>query len=116
MDKLVKNIKRVRGDTWGAFKEAISIPGYKYYVPPPEIKYRYPAPGSCALEESDHPNLYKNDWKTPFRHSDYNISKVEIRLRDDDPAQAENYVNRYANFEEGHHMHGRGQEGLIDSS
>lgn len=108
MDKLVKNIKRVRGDTWGAFKEAISIPGYKYYVPPPEIKYRYPAPGSCALEESDHPNLYKNDWKTPFRHSDYNISKVEIRLRDDDPAQAENYVNRYANFEEGHHMHGRG--------
>jgi hypothetical protein len=51
----------------------LSITGYKYYVPPPEVKYRYPAPGSCALDVDDHPNLYKNNWKTPFRQSDYNV-------------------------------------------
>jgi len=31
---------------WNAFREAVNIPGYEYYKPPPEIKYRYPAPGS----------------------------------------------------------------------
>lgn len=107
VDKIVKNIKRVRADAWGAFKESISIPGYKYYVPPPEVKYRYPAPGSCAMDETDHPNLYKNDWRTPFRHSEHNIRKIEQTLRDDDPAQAENYISRFPEFPEGHHRHGQ---------
>lgn len=73
VDKFVRHVKRGRAEVWDSFKSAISITGYKYYVPPPEVKYRYPAPGSCALDETDHPNLYKNNWKTPFRHSDYNI-------------------------------------------
>lgn len=47
--------------------------GHKYYDIPKEIKYRYPAPGSCPLDVEDHPNLYKKHWKTPFRHSPYNI-------------------------------------------
>jgi len=73
VDRIVKTVKKGRADVWEAFKKSISITGYKYYVPPPEVKYRYPAPGSCALDVDDHPNLYKNNWKTPFRQSDYNI-------------------------------------------
>lgn len=67
VDRIVKTVKKGRADAWDAFKKALSITGYKYYVPPAEVKYRYPAPGSCALDVEDHPNLYKNNWKTPFR-------------------------------------------------
>jgi hypothetical protein len=49
------------------------VKGYNYYKPPPEIKYRYPAPGSAPHDEVDHPNLYKKHWKTPYRESPYNI-------------------------------------------
>lgn len=61
---------------------------------PEGIKYRYPAPGSCPLDVMDNPNLYKNDWKVPFRNSDYNIQKVEWSYDDDDLRQAENYVSK----------------------
>jgi len=84
-NKLVTAVKKSRADAWGAFKSAISIKGYKYYEMPEAVAYRYPAPGSCALDETDHPNLYKNDWKTPFRTSEYNIRPIEQTLRDDDP-------------------------------
>jgi len=85
VDRIIKTVKKSRADAWDAFKRSISITGYKYYVPPPEVKYRFPAPGSCALDQDDHPNLYKNDWKTPFRQSDYNIQKIELIYDDDDP-------------------------------
>jgi len=49
------------------------VKGYNYYKPPPEIKYRYPAPGSAPHDQNDHPNLYKAHWKTPYRESPYNI-------------------------------------------
>lgn len=85
MDKVVNTVKKTRADMWGAFKAGLSIKGYKYYEPPSQIKYRYPAPGSCSLDHLDHPNLYKNDWKTPFRQSDYNIQKIELVYDDEDP-------------------------------
>jgi hypothetical protein len=92
VDRVIKAVKKGRGDMWDAFKKSISITGYKYYEPPEGIKYRFPAPGSCSLDVKDHPHLYKNDWKTPFRASDYNISKKEWAYEDEDPRQALNYV------------------------
>ena len=100
MDKLIKRAKGVRANAWDAFKEGLKIPGYKYYQPPPEVKYRFPAPGSCAMDEHDHPNLYKNDWKTPFRHSDYNTTKIEMKYDDEDPRQAENFISKLPSFDE----------------
>lgn len=93
MDKVVNAVKRSRADMWGTFIKSLQITGYRYYEPPAEIKYRYPAPGSAPLDYEDHHNLYKNDWKTPFRTSEYNIQAIEQTLRDDDPLQAENYVS-----------------------
>lgn len=73
-DKVVGIVKKGRAEAWSAFKKGISITGYKYYQPPSAYKFRFPSPGSCQLDWADHPNLYKNDWKTPFRQSEYNIS------------------------------------------
>jgi len=80
MDKVVAKVKQTRHNWWEAFKLSLKIRGYEYYKPPPEIKYRYPAPGSCALTPEDRPNLYKKHWKTPFRESPYNIQIKEKRL------------------------------------
>ena len=85
MSKLVKSIKRVRADQWQSFKDTISIKGYKYYVPPPEIKYRYPAPGSCAITEEDRPHMFKDDWKEAYRTSIYNVRPIELKYPSDDP-------------------------------
>lgn len=74
----------------------MNIRGYNYYKPPPELKYRYPAPGSCAHDEEDHPNLYKKHWKTPYRESPYNIQKKEKKV-----TMAENdelYVSGFPEF------------------
>jgi len=83
VDRVVHATKKAQKDMWGAFKAGLAIKGYAYYEPPAEIKYRYPAPGSCSLDVKDHPNLYKNDWKVPYRNSDYYISKVEWAEDDD---------------------------------
>lgn len=40
---------------------------------PKELKFRYPAPGSCPRNEADRPHLFKKDWKTSFKDSHYNI-------------------------------------------
>ena len=92
-DKIAKAANRARFDMWQSFKNGLKIKGYEYYEPPQELTYRYPAPGSCPLDELDHPNLYKNDWKTPFRTSEYNISKIEQVYDDEDPRQATSYVS-----------------------
>lgn len=84
-DKIVNAVKKSRADMWGAFKKGIRITGYQYYTPPTEVKYRYPAPGSCPLDKDSHPHMYKLDWKTPFRVSEYNIRTQELRYDDDDP-------------------------------
>ena len=51
----------------------INLKGYNYYKPPPELKYRYPAPGSHAIDRESYPNVFKKHWKTPYRESPYNI-------------------------------------------
>lgn len=56
---------------------ARGVKGHEYYKIPSEIRYRYPAPGSCPLDETDHPNLFKKHWKTPFRDSPFNIRSKE---------------------------------------
>lgn len=101
---------------WGAFKKGISITGYRYYKPHDEVKYRYPAPGSCALDNVDHTHMYKLDWKTPFRQSEYNIRAIELRYDDDDPRQATNYVAKIPAFDGSHSRHGAYEQAALDSA
>lgn len=80
MDKIAGKINQTRLNWWEALKLGMSIKGYEYYKAPPELKYRYPAPGSSPLDENDHPHLYKKHWKTPYRESNYNIQKKEKKM------------------------------------
>ncbi len=73
MDKVVSKVKKVRGNWWEAFKVSIKIRGFNYYEPTAEVKYRFPAPGSCPQRPQDIPHLYKHDWKIPFKDSPFNI-------------------------------------------
>jgi len=91
MDKVAIQFHKQRFIWWNAFKSAINIKGYDYYKPPGELKYRYPAPGSCAQDEEDHPNLYKKHWKTPYRESPYNIQKKEKMI--DEEENSERYTS-----------------------
>lgn len=91
-DKVIKAARQARLEMWSAFKSGISLPGYHYYQPPPEIMYRYPAPGSVPRSDKDHWHLYKDDWKTPFRVSKYNIQPIEVTYEDDDPRENESYT------------------------
>ena len=75
--RLVAKVKQTRHNWWEQFKVFCSLKGYKYYKPPPELKYRYPAPGSCMPTEEDRSNYFKNDWKTPFRDSEYNVRALD---------------------------------------
>lgn len=77
VEKLISKAKLARSNWWEAFRLARGVRGDDYYEIPAEIKYRYPAPGSCPLDKVDHPNLYKKHWKTPFRDSPYNIRQKE---------------------------------------
>ena len=70
---VVQQIKQTRHNWWESFKVFCRLKGYKYYKPPPELKYRYPAPGSVGLDVDHNPQLYKMKWKTPFESSVYNI-------------------------------------------
>jgi len=45
------------------------------------------------LDEADHPNLYDNDWKLPYRNSIHNIRKIELVYEDDDPRMNVNYIS-----------------------
>ena len=115
-DKIIKSVKKTRAEMWGAFKVGLQIKGYKYYEPPSGIKYRYPAPGSCSMDVQDHPNLYKNDWKVPFRTSDYNIQKIEVAYRDDDPEQAENYISQLPVLDASHPIRGKYDQALLNEA
>jgi len=106
-DKLVKAVKKSRADMWSAFKTGISITGYRYYKPHDEIKYRYPAPGSCAFDELDKAHMYKLDWKTPFRTIEYNVRPIELVYDDDDPRMAINHVSQIPEFDDTHPRFGK---------
>ena len=77
VDKLMTKVKATRNTWFEAFRMGVSVKGHYYYEIPEQIKYRYPAPGSCPLDKVDHPNLFKKHWKTPFRESPYNIRQKE---------------------------------------
>jgi len=81
MDKFVIRIKTLRYNWWEAFKDFIKLPGYGYYKPPKEIKYRYPAPGSVPQDVKSYPSLFKPDWKTPFKDSHHNIRPIERGIK-----------------------------------
>ena len=93
VDRIISKLQKQRLELWGALKGVYKIKGYEYYQPPPAVKYRYPAPGSCDLNEVEKPNMYKTNWKQTFRNSEHNIRPQELRYFDDDPRQAENYVS-----------------------
>ena len=116
MDKVAKFVSKSRKDAWSAFKSGISIKGYEYYQPPDEIKYRYPAPGSCSMDPSDHFNLYKDDWKRPFRQSEYNIRPIELKYADDDPRQAQSYISRYPNLDGKHPREGKYDQAILNEA
>ena len=80
MDKVVGKIYQTRANWWQAFKLGVNLKGYDYYQPPPEIKYRYPAPGSVPHDEVSYPHIFKKHWKTPYRESPYNIQRKEKKV------------------------------------
>ena len=73
MDRIFKRVNKTRTNWLEAFKVSCNIHGYNYYEMPGEIRYRYPAPGSCDLDKTSHPHLFKRHWKLPFRDSPFNI-------------------------------------------
>ena len=101
MDKVLAKVSQTRLNWYHAVKGGLLVKGYEYYKPPPEIKYRYPAPGSCPLDEVDHPHLYKKHWKTPFRESPYNIQKKEKIITDEENVEV--YVSSIPEFDPNNH-------------
>ena len=99
--RLLNFVKKGHADMWHAFKEGSRPAGYYYYEGrpdthgsmPEQLKYRFPAPGSCPLDEIDHPNLYDNDWKLPYRNSVHNIRPIELKYEDEDPRMNVNYIS-----------------------
>lgn len=77
VDRIVKKVQTTRQNWWEAFKIGCNLHGYNYYEIPPELRYRYPAPGSCQPTPTDMPHLFKKNWKTPFRDSIFNIRPKE---------------------------------------
>lgn len=102
MDKVVGRLNQTRLNWWQAFKQGVNLKGYNYYKPPPELKYRYPAPGSAPLDPVDHPNLYKKHWKTPYRESPYNIQKKE--KKESDESLFTHYASEIPEFDPTHHL------------
>ncbi len=82
MDKVLGKVNQTRLNWWQAFKIGVNLKGYEYYKPPAELKYRYPAPGSVALDNESYPHLQKQHWKTPYRDSVYNIQKTQKIITD----------------------------------
>jgi hypothetical protein len=77
VDKVVGKVYSVRKNWYDAFKMGANMKGYQYYQIPDNLRYRYPSPGSVAMDEVSYPHLFKKHWKLPFRDSPYNIRRVE---------------------------------------
>jgi hypothetical protein len=113
--KLINFVRKGHGDMWSAFKSAARPTGYNYYEGtdvtssqmPAQLKYRFPAPGSCPLDEIDHPNLYDNDWKLPYRNSVHNIRPIEISYEDEDPRMNINYIADKPTWDASHPYQGK---------
>ena len=83
VDKIVKKVTQTRKNWYEAFRVSLNCKGYEYYKIPDELRYRYPAPGSVALDDKSYPHLFKKHWKMPFRESPYNIRRKEKRINQD---------------------------------
>lgn len=101
MDKVLGKINQTRLNWYQAIKGGIGIKGYAYYKPPAELKYRYPAPGSCPIDEVDHPHLYKKHWKTTYRESPYNIRPKERIITDAENVEV--YASAIPEFDPNNH-------------
>jgi hypothetical protein len=80
MDKLAGRVNTQRLTLWKTLRNSVALPGFDYYEKtemPKEIKFRFPAPGSCPQDKANHPHLFKNHWKTPWRNSRLNIRPIE---------------------------------------
>ena len=97
MDKVVTTFRATRDRWYEVFKLARGVRGHQYYEIPDGIRYRYPAPGSCAQDKSDHHNLFKEHWKTPFRDSVFNIRQVEKKY--DDYENSEHLIQSIPEFD-----------------
>ena len=97
VDKLVKRAYKARDNWWTAVKAGVNLHGYYYYDIPKNLAYRYPAPGSCALDEVSYPHLFKKHWKTPFRNSPFNIRPKEKVMPLEE--NATNYVQSIPEFD-----------------
>ena len=61
-------------------------------------------------------NTCVGDWKVPFRSSDYNIQKIEMAYRDDDPEQAENYITKIPELDASHPVRGHYDQALMEEA
>lgn len=96
VDKVAQRLNITRRNWYDAFKMGLSIKGYEYYKIPEEIRFRYPAPGSVALDDSSYPHLFKKHWKTPFRDSHFNIRPLEKKLEQDE--NTKHYISGLVTF------------------
>ena len=87
MSRVLSRAKQTQKNWWDAFKVSCNIHGYNYYDIPGNLRYRYPAPGSCPLDKTSHPHLFKNHWKTPFRDSHLNVRMKEKSISWEDQAE-----------------------------
>ena len=115
-DKIVKAVKKSRAGVWSAFKKGVSLQGYKYYDAPQEIKYRYPAPGSVALDEADKRFQTKLDWKTPYKNTNYYVRPTEPLIDYEDPAITQAYVSSIPQFDGKHPRFGSYDQAVLDSA
>lgn len=106
IERLVSQAQKTQKNWFEAFKAAGNLHGYNYYEIPPELRYRYPAPGSCHHTKTDMPNLFKKHWKTPFRDSQFNI-RGEERY----PSVAEQFDHEISGLVE---LNAEGQFGELD--
>jgi hypothetical protein len=92
MNRISHIVNKTKKNWFDAFKVACNIHGYNYYEIPENLRYRYPAPGSCALDKTSHPHLFKRHWKTPFRDSHLNVRMKEKTVSWEDDAN--HYMSR----------------------
>ncbi len=92
MEKVIAKVQQTRINWWDATKQFTRLHGYRYYDAPKELKFRYPAPGSAPHDYHDHPNLFKKNWKLPYRDSPYNIRPTE-KLWDPE-TESEHFVSQ----------------------
>ena len=97
VDKISAKVQTSTKNWWNAVKFGYNIRGYNYYKAPPEIKYRYPAPGSIKPHKSFARRLYKEDWKTSWRNSPHNI-RPKFNQWDDEEGSGAEY-NRSGDLE-----------------